>query len=170
MASAGNGTSNHLVGEFFQTLTSTQLLHVPYKGAGPALQDVMAGRVDVLFDQVSSSSAFIEQGKVTPLAVSSAQRWPSLPMVPTFSEAGVARFVITNFTGLVAPAGTSPEIVTLLQKAAVQALQDEAVRKSFATMGVEAVGSTSAGFAQLIRDDLQRWANVIREKGIKVEQ
>lgn len=169
MASAGNGTSNHLVGEFFQTLTSTHLLHVPYKGAGPALQDVMAGRVDVLFDQVSSSSAFIEQGKVTPLAVSSAQRWPSLPMVPTFSEAGVARFVVTNFTGLVAPAGTSPEIVTLLQKAAVQALQDEAVRKSFATMGVEAVGSSSAGFAQLIRDDLQRWANVIREKGIKVE-
>lgn len=169
MASAGNGTSNHLVGEYFQSLTGTQLLHIPYKGAGPALQDVIAGRVDLLFDQVSSSSAFIEQGKITPLAVTSAQRWPSLSSIPTFNEAGVSRFVITNFTGLVAPAGTSPEILALLQKAAAEALKDESVRKSFASMGVEAVGSSSAGFAQLIREDLQRWASVIREKGIKVD-
>ncbi|MEY2805079.1 MAG: hypothetical protein RL657_2415 [Pseudomonadota bacterium] len=169
MASAGNGTSNHLVGEFFQALTSTQLLHVPYKGAGPALQDVMAGRVDLLFDQVSSSSAFIEQGKLTPLAVSSPQRWPSLSQVPTFAEAGLAGFVIQNFTGLVAPAGTPPEVVATLNKAAVEALQDESVRKSFASMGVAAVGSSPASFMQLIRDDLQRWSQLIRDKGIKVE-
>ena len=169
MASAGNGTSNHLVGEFFQALTSTQLLHVPYKGAGPALQDGMAGRVDLLFDQVSSSSAFIEQGKLTPLAVSSPQRWPSLSQVPTFAEAGLAGFVIQNFTGLVAPAGTPPEVVATLNKAAVEALQDESVRKSFASMGVAAVGSSPASFMQLIRDDLQRWSQLIRDKGIKVE-
>jgi tripartite-type tricarboxylate transporter receptor subunit TctC len=169
MASAGNGTSNHLVGEFFQALTSTQLLHVPYKGAGPALQDVMAGRVDLLFDQVSSSSAFIEQGKLTPLAVSSPQRWPSLSQVPTFAEAGLAGFVIQNFTGLVAPAGTPPEVVATLNKAAVEALQDESVRKSFASMGVAAVGSSPASFMQLIRDDLQRWSQLIRDKGIKVD-
>jgi len=169
MASAGNGTSNHLVGEFFQALTSTQLLHVPYKGAGPALQDVMAGRVDLLFDQVSSSSAFIEQGKLTPLAVSSPQRWPSLSQVPTFAEAGLAGFVIQNFTGLVAPAGTPSEVVATLNKAAVEALQDESVRKSFASMGVAAVGSSPASFMQLIRDDLQRWSQLIRDKGIKVD-
>jgi tripartite-type tricarboxylate transporter receptor subunit TctC len=169
MASAGNGTSNHLVGEFFQALTSTQLLHVPYKGAGPALQDVMAGRVDLLFDQVSSSSAFIEQGKLTPLAVSSPQRWPSLSQVPTFAEVGLAGFVIQNFTGLVAPAGTPPEVVATLNKAAVEALQDESVRKSFASMGVAAVGSSPASFMQLIRDDLQRWSQLIRDKGIKVD-
>lgn len=169
MASAGNGTSNHLVGELFQALTGTQLLHVPYKGAGPALQDVVAGRVDVLFDQVTSSSAFIEQGRVKALAVSSESRWKSLPAVPTFREAGLKDFVITNFTGLVAPAGTPSEVVTTLQRAAVQALQDESVKKSFASMGVEAVGSTPEAFAQLIRDDLGRWGRVVREKGIRLE-
>ena len=169
MASAGNGTSNHLVGELFQALTGTQFLHVPYKGAGPALQDVVAGRVDVLFDQVTSSSAFIEQGRVKALAVSSADRWKSLPAVPTFREAGLADFVITNFTGLVAPAGTPSEVINTLQRAAVQALQDESVKKSFATMGVEAVGSTPEAFAQLIREDLGRWGRVVREKGIRLE-
>jgi tripartite-type tricarboxylate transporter receptor subunit TctC len=169
MASAGNGTSNHLVGELFQALTGTQFLHVPYKGAGPALQDVVAGRVDVLFDQVTSSSAFIEQGRVKALAVSSADRWKSLPAVPTFREAGLADFVITNFTGLVAPAGTPAEVINTLQRAAVQALQDESVKKSFATMGVEAVGSTPEAFAQLIREDLGRWGRVVREKGIRLE-
>ncbi len=169
MASAGNGTSNHLVGEFFQALTGTQLLHVPYKGAGPALQDVIAGRVDLLFDQVSSSSSFIDQGKLTPLAVSSAQRWTSLPAVPTFSESGVSGFVIQNFTGLVAPVGTPTVIVDALNKAAVEALKDESVRKSFASMGVEAVGSSPAAFSQVIREDLQRWSSLIRDKGIKVD-
>ena len=169
MASAGNGTSNHLVGELFQALTATQLLHVPYKGAGPALQDVVAGRVDVLFDQVSSSSAFIEQGRVQALAVSSAERWKSLPAVPTFSSAGLGEFVITNFTGLVAPAGTPAEVIGVLQRAAVLALQDEAVKKSCATLGVEAVGSTPEAFAQLIREDLSRWMKVVRDKGIRLD-
>ena len=169
MASAGNGTSNHLVDELFQALTATQLLHVPYKGAGPALQDVVAGRVDVLFDQVSSSSAFIEQGRVQALAVSSAERWKSLPAVPTFSSAGLGEFVITNFTGLVAPAGTPAEVIGVLQRAAVLALQDEAVKKSFATLGVEAVGSTPEAFAQLIREDLSRWMKVVRDKGIRLD-
>ncbi len=169
MASAGNGTSNHLVGELFQVLTGTQMLHVPYKGAGPALQDVVAGRVDVLFDQVSSSSAFIAQGRVLALAVSSAERWKSLPAVPTFAASGLNDFVITNFTGLVAPAGTPADIISTLQRAAVQALQDEAVKKSFETMGVEAVGSTPEAFGQLIREDLGRWSRVVREKGIRLD-
>ena len=168
MASAGSGTSNHLVGELFQSATGTRLLHVPFKGAGPALQEVMAGRVDLLFDQVSSSSNFIEQGKVIPLAVSSQARWKSLPQVPTFAESGVPDFVITNFTGLVAPAGLPADVADTLQRAAVQALQDDAVKKSFASMGVEAVGSTPAQFSALIRADFQRWATVIKAKGIKL--
>ena len=168
MASAGSGTSNHLVGELFQSATGTRLLHVPFKGAGPALQEVMAGRVDLLFDQVSSSSSFIEQGKVIPLAVSSQARWKSLPQVPTFAESGVPDFVITNFTGLVAPAGLPADVADTLHRAAVQALQDDAVKKSFASMGVEAVGSTPAQFSALIRADFQRWATVIKAKGIKL--
>jgi tripartite-type tricarboxylate transporter receptor subunit TctC len=169
MASAGNGTSNHLVGELFQALTGTQFLHVPYKGAGPALQDVVAGRVDVLFDQVTSSSAFIEQGRVRPLAVSSAERWKSLPSTPTFTEAGVQDFVITNFTGLVAPAGTPADVIAVLYRAALEALKDESVRKSFATMGVVAIGSSPDEFGRLIRDDLQRWMRVVKEKNIRLD-
>jgi tripartite-type tricarboxylate transporter receptor subunit TctC len=169
MASAGSGTSNQLVGEYFQALTGTTLLHVPYKGAGPALQDVIAGRVDVLFDQVTSSLAFIEQGKVQALGVSSSERWKALPAVPTFSEAGLKELVLSNFTGLVAPAGTPPEVIAVLQRAATQALQDEAVLKSFGTMGVETAASTPAQFSQLIREDLQRWAKVIRDKNIKLD-
>lgn len=169
MASAGNGTSNHLVGELFQAITGTQLLHVPYKGAGPALQDVVAGRVDVLFDQVSSSSVFIEQGRVRALAVSSAERWRSLPSTPTFASSGLSDFVISNFTGLVAPAGTPTEVIAVLQRAAVEALKDEAVRKSFGTMGVEAVGSSPEEFAKIIREDLQRWTRVVRDKNIRLD-
>jgi hypothetical protein len=169
MASAGNGTSNHLVGEYFQSVTGTQFLHVPYKGAGPALQDVVAGRVDLLFDQVSSSTAFIEQGRVTPLAVSSNERWKSLPQTPTFIESGLSKFSIINFTGLVAPPGTPEDIITALQRAASAALEDDAVKKSFAGMGVQAVGDGPKQFNQLIREDLQRWASVIRDKGIKLD-
>ena len=169
MASAGSGTSNQLVGEFFQSVTGTSLLHVPYKGAGPALLDVLAGRVDILFDQVSSSSNYIEQGKVEALAVSSAVRWKSLPNVPTFVESGIPGFVITNFTGLVAPLGTPADVLDKLNKAAIAALQDEAVKKSFATMGVEAVGSSPQQFSALIKDDLQRWAALIKEKNIKLD-
>ena len=169
MASAGNGTSNHLVGEYFQSVTGTQFLHVPYKGAGPALQDVVAGRIDLLFDQVSSSTAFIEQGRVTPLAVSSNERWKSLPQTPTFIESGLSKFSIINFTGLVAPPGTPEDIITALQRAASAALEDDAVKKSFAGMGVQAVGDGPKQFNQLIREDLQRWASVIRDKGIKLD-
>jgi tripartite-type tricarboxylate transporter receptor subunit TctC len=169
MASAGSGTSNQLVGEYFQALTGTTLLHVPYKGAGPALQDVIAGRVDVLFDQVTSSLAFIEQGKVQALGVSSAERWKAMPGVPTFAEVGLKELVLSNFTGLVAPAGTPPEVIAVLQRAATQALQDEAVLKSFGTMGVEAAASTPTQFSQLIREDFQRWAKVVRDKNIKLD-
>jgi tripartite-type tricarboxylate transporter receptor subunit TctC len=144
-------------------------LHVPYKGAGPALLDIMAGRVDILFDQVSSSSNYIEQGKVTALAVSSAARWKSLANVPTFAESGLQGFVITNFTGLVAPKGTPSDVLEKLNKAANEALQDDAVKKSFATMGVEAVGGSPQQFSALIKDDLQRWAALIKEKGIKLD-
>lgn len=169
MASAGNGSSNHLVGEYFQAMTGTQFLHVPYKGAGPALQDVIAGRVDLLFDQVTSSAAFIEQGRVSALAVSSSGRWNSLPQTPSFVESGVNTFVINNFTGLVAPKGTPNEIIDAIAALASQALQDEAVKKSFATMGVQAVGTGPTQFSQVIRDDLQRWAKVIREKNIAID-
>ena len=155
--------------ELFKQRAGIDLLHVPYKGAGPALLDVVAGRVDLLFDQVSSSSSYIEQGRVDALAVSSAIRWKSLSNVPTFIESGLQGFVITNFTGLVAPQGTPVDVLEKLNQVANAALQDDAVKKSFATMGVEGVGSSPQQFSALIKDDLQRWATLIKEKNIKLD-
>lgn len=169
MASGGTGSSNHLVGELFQMLTATKMAHVPYKGAGPAMADLIGGQVDLLFDQASSSVANVRAGKVRALAVSSRTAWQTLPGVPTFAEGGVRDFEITNVTGLVAPAGVPQDIINRLHAAAVKALGTPAVRERFASLGVEPVGDSPQQFAAFIRDDLARWARVVKEAGVKIE-
>jgi tripartite-type tricarboxylate transporter receptor subunit TctC len=169
MASGGSGSSNHLVGELFQMLTGVKLNHVPYKGAGPAMVDLVGGQVDLLFDQASSTAANVRGGKIRALAVSSRQRWPTLPDTPTFAEAGVRDFEIDNVTGLVGPAGMAPEVVAKIQAAAVKALALPAVRERFATFGVQAVGSTPEQFAAFIREDLARWNKVVKGAGVTVD-
>lgn len=169
MASGGTGSSNQLVGELFQLLTGTRMAHVPYKGAGPAMADLIGGQVDLLFDQASSSVANVRAGKVRALAVSSRAAWPTLPGVATFAAGGVRDFEITNITGLVAPAGVSSDIVNRLHAAAVKALATPAVKERFASLGVEPVGDTPQQFATFIRDDLARWARVVKEANVKVE-
>ena len=169
MASGGSGSSNHLVGEFFQSLTGVKFSHVPYKGAGAALVDLAGGQVDLLFDQASSTVANIRSGKIRALAVAAKARQSALPETPTFAESGVRDFEIDNFTGLVAPAGLAPEAVAKLHAAAVKALASPAVRERFAALGVQPVGSTPAEFAALIRQDLERWTGVIKSAGIKLE-
>ncbi len=169
MASGGTGSSNHLVGELFQMLTGTKMAHVPYKGAGPAMADLIGGQVDVLFDQASSSVANVRAGKIRALSVSSRAAWPTLPGVPTFADGGVREFEITNVTGLVAPAGVPAEIIDRLHGAAVKALGAPAVKERFASLGVEPVGDTPQQFATFIRDDLARWARVVKEAGVKID-
>jgi tripartite-type tricarboxylate transporter receptor subunit TctC len=169
MASGGQGSSNHLVGELFQSLAGVKFVHIPYKGAGAALVDVVSGQVDMLFDQASASIGHVRTGKLRALAVSSRSRWPSLPDTPTFGESGVNDFVLENVTGLVAPAGTPAAIVQQLHAASVRALANPLVKERFAQLGVEAVGSTPEQFAAFIRDDLARWSKVIKSAGIKVE-
>ncbi len=157
MASAGNGSSNHLVGELFQMMTGLKLSHVPYKGSGAALVDLAGGQVDLLFDQASSTVPNVRGGKIRALAVAS------------FAEAGLRDFEIDNFTGLVGPAGMPAEAVAKLHAAAVKALATPQVRERFASLGVQPVGDTPEQFAEVIRADLARWSRVIKSAGVKVE-
>jgi len=169
MASGGNGSSNHLVGELFQTMTGVKFSHVPYKGTGAALVDLAGGQVDLLFDQASSTVADVRGGKIRAIAVASKQRQAALPDTPTFAEAGLKDFEIDNFTGLVGPAGMPAEAVAKVHAAAVKALASPAVRERFASLGVQPVGNTPEQWAAEIRADLARWSKVIKAAGIKVE-
>lgn len=169
MASAGTGSSNHLVGELFQAQTGVRLNHIPYKGSGQALNDLLAGQVSVMFDQLTSASANIKAGKLRALAVSSSVRSSALPDVPTFAEAGISGFDITNVTGLLAPVGTPPEVIAKLHAAAVKAVESKAVRDRFAAMGVSAVGDRPEQFGAFIRDDFARWTKVVKDGNIRLD-
>ena len=169
MASGGNGSSNHLVGELFQMMTGLKLSHVPYKGTGAALVDLAGGQVDLLFDQASSTVPNVRGGKIRALAVASSSRQSALPDTPTFAEAGLRDFEIDNFTGLVGPAGMPADAVAKLHAAAVKALATPQVRERFASLGVQPVGDTPEQFGAVIREDLARWSRVIKSAGVKVE-
>ena len=169
MASAGNGTTNQLVGELFQIVTGTKLTHVPYKGSGPAMIDIISGQVDLHFDQMTSAMTFIRSGKVRALAVTTKKRAAALPETPTLDEAGVPGFDATTYTGLIFPAATPRAIVMQMNGSLNQALRLKSVRDQFASFGGETYESTPEQFAKLIRDDIARWGKVIRDTGIKVE-
>lgn len=169
MASAGTGSSNHLVGELFQAQTGVRLNHIPYKGSGQALNDLLAGQVNLMFDQLTSASANIKAGKLRALAVSSTVRSAALPDVPTFAEAGISGFDFTNVTGLLAPVGTPPEVIAKLHAAAVKAVESKAVRDRFSAMGVTAVGDRPEQFGAFIREDFARWTSVVKDGNIKVD-
>jgi len=169
MASGGNGSSNHLVGELFQMMTGLKFSHVPYKGTGAALVDLAGGQVDLLFDQASSTVPNVRGGKIRALAVASSSRQSALPDTPTFAEAGLRDFEIDNFTGLVGPAGMPADAVAKVHAAAVKALATPQVKERFASLGVQPVGDTPEQFGALIREDLARWSRVIKSAGVKVE-
>ena len=169
MASGGTGSSNHLVGEYFQMLTGVRMNHVPYKGAGAAMTDLIGGQVDLLFDQASSTVANIRSGKIRALAVAARSRQAALPETPTFAEAGVNDFAIDNFTGLVGPAGMPADAVAKLHAAAVKAVGSAAVKERFATLGIQPVGNTPEQFAAEIREDLTRWQKVVKAADVKVQ-
>lgn len=169
MASAGTGSSNHLVGELFQEVSGAKFTHVPYKGSGPALQDLMGGQVDLHFDQITSASGHIQSGKLRALMVTSPQRVAILPDVPTAEEAGYAAFNPTNITGLIAPAGTPREIVDKLNAAARKVIADPAVRDKFAAIGAATTGGTPEDFAAYIRDDLSKWVRIVKDNNVKVD-
>ncbi|MPT40714.1 MAG: tripartite tricarboxylate transporter substrate binding protein [Achromobacter sp.] len=169
MASTGNGTSTHLSGELFQTMTGTQMTHVPYKGSSPALTDVMAGSADLIFDNLPSSMAFLKSGKLRPLAVTGSQRSPALPDVPTMAEAGVAGYDASSWFGLLAPAGTPPAVVDKIQRDVAAALQLPAVRAQLQAQGATPSGNTPDQFKQFMAQETAKWAEVVKKSGAKVD-
>ena len=169
MASGGTGSSNHLVGELFQSVTGIKLLHVPYKGAGAAGADLLGGQVQVLFDQLSASTSNIKGNRIRALAVTSSERAAAIPDVPTMRELGIEGMDVINITGLLAPAGTPESIIAKLNAALVKALSRSDVRERFSAIGLEPIGGTPERFAEYIKEDFAKWTKVIKDGNIRVE-
>jgi tripartite-type tricarboxylate transporter receptor subunit TctC len=169
MSSAGTGSSNHLVGELFQEISGARFTHIPYKGSGQALTDLMGGQVDLHFDQITSAASHIQAGKLRALMVTAPQRVPMLPDVPTASEAGYPAFEATNVTGIMAPAGTPREVIDKLNAATRKVILQPAFREKLAGLGADAVGGAPEQFAAYIRDDLSKWTRIVKDAHVKVE-
>lgn len=168
-ASAGNGTPQHLAGELFNKATALNLQHVPYKGAGPALNDLMGGHVKLMFDVLGSSLSHIKTGKLRPVAVTGATRSAMLPDVPTMIEAGLPGYEITAWHGIVAPAATPKPVVAKLNKTLNEIFADPAFRKRWEEIGTPVVGGTPESFAALIRSESIRLGKVVKDSGATVD-
>jgi len=168
-ASSGQGGSPHLTAEIFQLATGTKMTHVPYKGGGPAMTDLMAGHVDLLFASVLEGSGHIKSGKLKGLAVSHARRSPALPDVPTLAEAGVKNAESGSWIALLAPAGTPPAIITKVGADVKDAVAESDVKEKLIAQGAVPQASTPAELQKLIDSDLARYGRIIREKGLKPE-
>lgn len=172
MASSGNGTSIHLAGELFKTMTGTFMLHLPYGGSGPALIDLIAGNTDLMFDNLPSSLQHIRSGRLKALAVTSAVRSAALPDLPTVEEAGgpaLKGFEASSWFGLVAPAGTPMDVVNRVQAETAKALAAPAIKERLVAQGAIPSGMTSAEFARHIAAETAKWAKVVKASGAKVD-
>jgi tripartite-type tricarboxylate transporter receptor subunit TctC len=169
IASAGNGSSNHLAIELLMRQANLKLLHVPYKGSGPALTDLIGSQVESMMDQLTASIGHIREGRIRVLAISSLKRSPLLPEVPTLDELGVRGYEAATFTGIFAPAGTPAPIVEKLAAALRKAMANEPVRERYRAMGVEAMDMGQAQFAAYVRADYEKWLKVAREGNIVIE-
>ena len=168
-ASAGNGTSIHLAGEVFTSLAKLDMLHVPYKGSGPAVSDLLGGQVNYMFDSITSARPHIESGKLRALGVTTAKRSSTLPNVPTLAEAGVPGYEVSPWFAVFMPAATPKAIVSKLNKALLDAMKDPEVAKRFETIGAEPVGSTPDELARHLALESERWTKLITERGIKLD-
>jgi len=170
MASSGNGTSIHLAGELFKSMTGVYMVHLPYRGSGPALLDLVGGTVDVMFDNLPSSMAHIKAGKLKALAVTSRQRSTALPDVPSMDEAaGLKGFDATSWFGLLAPAGTPPDIVNRIQQEVAKSLNTPAIKEKLQAQGAIPSGNSPADFARHIDNEHRKWAQVVKASGAKVD-
>ena len=168
-ASAGNGTSIHLAGEVFTSLAQVDMLHVPYKGSGPAVSDLLGGQVNYMFDSITSARPHIESGKLRALGVTTAKRSKSLPNVPTLAEAGLPGYEVSPWFAVFMPAATPKDIVAKVNSALLEAMKDPDVVKRFETIGAEPVGSTPEEMAQHLARESERWTKLIQERGIKLD-
>jgi len=168
-ASSGNGTSIHMSGAMFTQLTGTDILHVPYKGSGPAVTDLLAGQVNMMFDNIPSSLPHIKAGKLRALATTGAKRDPALPDLPTLAEAGVRGYESGVWFGLSVPAGTPREIIVRLNAAALQAARAPEFAKRMTDLGYNLIPSTPEQMAAMLKAELVRWAPIVKSSGAKID-
>ena len=170
MASSGNGTSIHLAGELFKSMTGTYLVHFPYRGSGPALLDLIGGNMDLMFDNLPSAMPHIKAGKIKALAVTSAERSAALPELPTVAEAGPLKgFEASSWFGLLAPAGTPAEVVNRLQQETAKALATPALKERLQAQGAVPSGMSPADFTKFIAAETKKWAAVVKASGATVD-
>ena len=168
-ASSGNGTPLHLSGELFKSMAGVDMVHVPYKGAGPALVDVMGGHVPIMFDNLPSSTDHIKAGKLRGLALTTAERAASMPDLPTVAESGLPGYETYTWNALFAPAGTPPEVIARVNEAAVKALADPDVQAKLQSFGASVVGSTPDELASHVQAELAKWAPVVKASGAQID-
>jgi len=170
MASSGNGTSIHLAGELFKARTGIFMTHIPYRGSGPAMVDMLAGNTDVMFDNLPSAMPHIQSGSLKAFAVTSAVRSAALPDLPTVAEAGgLPGFEASSWFGLLAPAGTPPDIVSRLQQEVAKALNVPSIKERLTAQGAIPSGDTPQAFASLIAAEIVKWAPVVKASGARVD-
>jgi len=168
-ASSGHGLAAHLAGELFKAEAKIDIVHVPYKGAAPALQDVIAGHVQMMFATASSVVSHIQDGKVRPIAVATLKRTAVLPDIPTMDELGLKGFDATTWHGLVAPARTPSDVVAALNRALTATLADAGVKKSLGDLGVDIIGGTPEELAAYIKSEIPKWTAIIKASGAKLD-
>jgi tripartite-type tricarboxylate transporter receptor subunit TctC len=166
---SGTGGTPHLAGELLKQRTGVQLEHVPYKGGGPAVIDVVGGQIPLVFTAIASAQQHVRSGRLIGLGVPGAKRSSALPDVPTFQESGLTGFDVTSWVGIFAPAKTPPPIVARLQKELAATLQSAFVKERYATLGIEPVGNTPEEFGAQVREDLARWEKVVKAANVKIE-
>jgi tripartite-type tricarboxylate transporter receptor subunit TctC len=166
---SGTGGTPHLAGELMKQRTGIDLEHIPYKGGGPAMTDVLGGQIPLVFTAIASAQQHVKSGRVVALGTPSPKRSAALPDVPTFIESGLANFEAVSWVGIFAPAKTPKAIVDKLQREIAAALQAPAVKERYAVLGIDPVGNTPEQFAEQVKADLARWGEVVRAANIKVD-
>ena len=168
-ASSGNGQSTHLSAELFNAMAGTKMNHIPYKGSAPALTDVMSGQADLMFDTMLSAMPFVKGGKLKAIAVTSAQRSPVAPDIPTIAESGLPGYEAIAWNGLLAPAGTPKEVVDQINAALKKVLEAPDVKQRFDAQGFAAQWGTPADFGKFVQSEVDKWAKVVKTSGAKVD-
>ena len=168
-ASAGNGTSIHLAGELFASMAKVDMLHVPYKGSGPAVTDLIGGQVDYMFDSITSAAPHIQSGKLRAIGVTTLKRSSALPNVPTIAEAGLPGYELSPWFAVYMPAGTPQPIVDKMNAALLEAMKLPDVQARFAAIGAEPIGSTPQQLATHLTAEMAKWGKIIQERGIRAD-
>lgn len=168
-ATSGNGQSTHLSAEMFSSMAGVKMNHIPYKGSAPALTDVMSGQADLMFDTMLSAMPFVKSGKLKAIAVTSAQRSPSAPEIPTVAEAGLSGYEAIAWNGILAPAGTPAEAINKLSAALEKVLSNPEVKARFEAQGFTASWSSPADYGKFLNAEVSKWAKVVKDSGARVD-